>query len=102
MTQNKYLIGQIGVLVLYLDSESHVILHSRGDGHQELVEAPEEDVGCIAEPDVVSVDHEEQQACLQCCDHCDHQLRPDVPPNFCKACCEGCYRACRKTNSSQG
>lgn len=71
-------------------------LHSRGNGHQKLVEASEEDVGHVADPDVVRGAHEEQQTRLHCRDHTDDQLGPDVPTDFHKASDEGRYRTCRE------
>lgn len=68
--------------------------HSRGDGHEELVEASEQNVGRVADPDVVRVDHEEQQARLQGRDGADHQLGPDLPPDPHEARHEGHHRTC--------
>lgn len=56
--------------------------HLRGNGHQELVEAPEEDVGRVAHPDAVGADHEQQQAALHGRHHGDDQLRPYVPADL--------------------
>lgn len=74
---------------------THSTLHSRGNGHQELVEAPEQDVGAVTEPDVVRVDHEQQQTRLQHSDHADDQLGPEVPADFNVAGDEGRHRTCR-------
>lgn len=63
----------------------HILTHSRGYRHQELVEAPEENVGNIADPDVVCGAHEKQQSRLDCCDHSNDQLGPQIPLNFHKA-----------------
>lgn len=69
--------------------------HSRCDRHQELVEASEEDVGNITDPDVSGSAHEEQQARLQRRDDADDELRPDVPTDFGKPRHEGGACTCR-------
>lgn len=63
--------------------------HSRGYGHQELVKSPEENVGNVADPDVVCGAHEKEQSRLRCCDHSDDQLGPQIPTNFHKPSSEG-------------
>lgn len=63
--------------------------HSRGYGHQELVESPEEDVGDVADPDVFCGAHEKEQPRLQRRDPSDDQLGPQVPANFHEASGEG-------------
>lgn len=63
--------------------------HSHGNGHQELVEAPEEYVGHVTDPDVVSGAHEQQQASLHCCDHTNDKLWPDIPADLNIPCDEG-------------
>lgn len=64
---------------------NHILTDSRGYRHQELVESPEENVGNVADPDVVCGAHEKQQSCLDCCDHSNDQLGPQIPLNFHKA-----------------
>lgn len=74
------------VVVVYLDRKQQLLFgHSRGDGNQELVEASEEDVGPVAQPNVVCPDHKEQQTGLNSCDNGDDQLGPDIPADFHKA-----------------
>lgn len=68
----------------------------RGDWHQELVEASEEDVSSVTDPNVVRGPHEEQQARLDRCDNTDNELRPELPANLDKACRKGSSCTCRK------
>lgn len=62
-----------------------ILTDSRGYRHQELVESPEENVGNVADPDVVCGVHEKQQSRLHCCDHGNDQLGPQIPLDFHKA-----------------
>lgn len=74
-------------------------LHLRGDGHQELVETPEEDVGTVTDPDVIRNTHEQQQAGLQARDGADDQRGPEVPADLNEARDEGGDRTCRRRQS---
>lgn len=103
-TTDLYFIHNVASMVLY----SRVLIQSlfslywyrinrlylRGDGHQELVKTPKEDVGTVTDPDVIRRAHEQQQAGLQGCDGKDDQLGPAVPADLHKACSEGGDRTC--------
>lgn len=73
--------------------------NSHGNRHQELVEAPEEGVGDIADPDVVGEAHEKQEACLQGRDDPDEQLGPEVPADLHETCQEGSPRTWTMTTN---
>ena len=53
-----------------------MLRHSRGDRHQELVEASEKDIGSVADPNVVCGAHDKQETRLQRCYNTDYQFGP--------------------------
>lgn len=61
---------------------NRILTDSRGYRHQELVESSEENVGNVADPDVVCGAHEKQQSRLYGGDHSNDQLGPQIPRNF--------------------